>query len=137
MDTTRLGTLLGNGETISVLASADATAWPNAAVFGSPRLLDDGRVAVGLADNRTWSNLKVNPRAVLLAFQPAPQVVAWRGLRAYLELEEARDSGPLYDQFLADIASVAGKGAARMVRRVALFRVLELRPLLDMPHGAG
>jgi len=134
MDLVRLGKVLGEAGTICVLASADAEAWPNAAVFGSPQLLDDGRVAVGLADNRTWHNLTANPRAVLLAFQPAPQLVAWRGVRAYLELEEAQENGPLHDQFLAGIAREAGEGAARMVRRVALFRVVALRPLLELPR---
>lgn len=135
MDTTRLGNLLADPQTISVLASADDQAQPNVAVFGSPQLLKDGRLMLALSDNRTWENLEKNRHAVLLTFKPAEQVFAWQGVRAYLELERAESEGPLFEQLLVDVERQAGRMAARMVRRAALFKVRELRPLLDTPKG--
>jgi len=134
MDTTQFKTLLEDPQAIAVLGSASAEGQPNVAVFGSPRLLEDGRLLMALGDNRTWACLQQNRHAVLMVFKPAAQVLAWRGVRAYLELEKEETQGPLFQALRAEIEEQAGVMAARAVRRAVIFQVTGLRPLLDMPR---
>jgi hypothetical protein len=131
MDVKNLKELLEDQGSIAVLASADDASQPNAAVFGSPRVMEDGRVMLGLADNRTWQNLQENSRALLLVFQPGEQFFNWRGLRAQLEFDEAHEDGPLFDRLVAGVEEEAGRMAAQAIRRAVLFRVSGMRPLID------
>ena len=131
MDVRNLKELLEDQGSIAGLASADDAALPNAAVFGSPRVMEDGRVMVGLGDNRTWQNLQENKHALPLVFQPGAQIFSWRGVRAQLELDESYEDGPLFDRLIAGVEEEAGRMAAQATRRAVLFRVSGLRPLID------
>jgi len=134
MDTSQLKALLEDPQAIAVLATGDAQGQPNVAVFGSPRLLDDGRLLLALGDNRTWEYLQQNRRAALMVFKPGAQILSWRGVRAYLELDHVETEGPLFQQLLAAVETQAGAMAARAVRRAVIFEVTGLRPLLDLPR---
>jgi len=118
-----------------VLSTSDKDGQVNSAIFGSCRLLDDDRVAVGLGDDRTLANLGQSAHATLLFATPGTTVFNWQGARIYLELTELVGSGPVFDQSISDIEQQAGKMAARMITTVALFKVTEVRPLIDFPGG--
>ena len=133
MEIDELKAFLDDPQVIKVMASTDSGGLPNAAVFGSPRIMEDGRLLIGLSRNRTSVNLEENGRAVLMAFVPSEEFLAWRGIRVYLELESMETEGPVLERLRENIASQAGRGAARMVVRAAIFRIVSQRPLLDMP----
>ncbi len=128
----RLDRLLAAPGHIAVLATADRAGQPNAAVFGSLRRLDEQTLALGLGDNRSLANLRQNPKATLLLCLPAPELLAWQGLRVALELELIETTGPLFDQFLAEATAQAGRLAARTLRQVTTFRINSWRPLIDL-----
>jgi len=65
------------------MASADATGKTNIAIYARPRVLDDGRVALLLANRLTLSNLRSNPHAAYLFIENGP---GYRGIRLYLEV---------------------------------------------------
>jgi len=132
MDTSLLESLLNDPQGIKVLSTCNGVGAPNVAVFGSARLLEDGHVRFGLSDNRSWENLRVNRRAVLMVFKPAEQVLAWQGVRAYLTLDEVVEAGPVLEGVRTEVEQQAGTMAARMVKRVVRFRIDMLRPLIDM-----
>ena len=113
------------------LATADKQGKVDCAVFGSCRLLDNDTVVVGLGNNRTLANLKLNPHATLLLATPGPSVFNWQGARIYLKLTELLESGVLFDETIAQIERDAGKMAARMIKTVATLTITEVRPIVD------
>ncbi|PLY06954.1 MAG: hypothetical protein C0624_03975 [Desulfuromonas sp.] len=135
MDTTQLKDLLADPESIAVLASGSPEGEPNVAVFGSPRLLDDGRVMLALGDNLTWENLSRTRRATLMVFKPGEHIFRWQGVRAYLELDDEETEGALFQELLASVERQAGAMAARAVRRAVFLQVKRLRPLIDMSRS--
>ena len=66
---------------IGALSTADKEGDVNAAVFGSPRLLDDRTMVMAIGDNRSFRNLQDNPLAVFLVVHPAESVADWKGVR--------------------------------------------------------
>ncbi len=117
---------------IGVLATADRQGRPNLAYFGSPRLTPEGTLVVGLGQNRTLANLEQNPRAVFLALESSPVGFQTPGWRLYLEVEEIQRQGAVLDEVRSFIAEKAGEQAARMIQAGVVFRVEEVRPLVDM-----
>lgn len=115
-----------------VLCSSDGQGDVNAAIFGSVRLLDDRTLVVGLGDNRTVENLRVNPKATYVFFAPDPNILAWQGARLYLEAVGFEDSGPVYTETVACAAKAAGKNAAAMLKTAVVFRIERIRPLVDL-----
>lgn len=116
---------------VGTLATSSDDGAPNAAIFGSARLLDDGRIAIALGDNRSLQNLSAQPRAVFVIARPGPSLIAWTGVRLYLTLERLERDGPLLDRLRAAVTAIAGRGAARMLCAAAVFRIEASRPLLD------
>lgn len=55
---------------------------PRPPFFGSPFMVDEKTIVMGLARNRTLANLQENPRAVFLIMEPAKTLPEWRGVRA-------------------------------------------------------
>jgi predicted pyridoxine 5'-phosphate oxidase superfamily flavin-nucleotide-binding protein len=82
---------------VGVLGTADKQGQPNAAYFGSMRLIDDGSVVMGLGNNRSLKNLEENPLAVLFCVTESPVGFQTPGLRLYLKLKEIQKSGPLFN----------------------------------------
>jgi len=56
---------------VGVLATTNKAGQPNVAYFGSPKLMDDGTLVMGLGGNRSLANLEENPQAV---FSQLPKV---------------------------------------------------------------
>ena len=65
-----------------IMASADSEGRVNVAVYARPRVLEDGRVALILANRLTLNNLRSNPHAAYLFIEKGP---GYQGLRLYLK----------------------------------------------------
>ena len=117
------------------LSTADKAGKVDSAVFGSPRMTDEKTVVMGLGKNRTLANLQQNPHAVYLIMEPGATLMDWKGIRVYLKAQNIATSGPVLDNYKAQMAKVAGEDAAKMIHAAVSFVVTEVRPLIDMGQG--
>ncbi|MCK5552746.1 MAG: pyridoxamine 5'-phosphate oxidase family protein [Deltaproteobacteria bacterium] len=117
---------------IGTLSTANKMGEVNVAVFGSPRLVDENTVVMGIGNNRSFRNLQRNPRAVFIVMQPGQTVKDWKGARVYLEAVDMETEAEFYEEIKRGIAKVAGQEAAEMLRAAIRFRITEVRPIVDM-----
>lgn len=117
---------------VGVLSTADKEGQPNAAYFGSLRLMEDGTVILGLGNNRSLNNLEENPLAVLFCVAESPVTFKTPGYRLYLNARKIQKEGPLLDDVKKAIAEHAGEDAAKMIVAAVAFEVTEVRPLIAM-----
>ena len=117
---------------VGVLGTSDKNGQPNVAYFGSPRLMEDGTLVMGLSSNRSLGNLEENPLAVFFAITESPVTFATPGYRIYLKVKEIQKEGPLLDGVKKAIAEHAGEEAAGMIVAGVAFEVTEARPLVAM-----
>ncbi len=117
---------------VGVLSTADDRNRPNAAVVGSARLPDSQALIIGLGANRSLQNLQENPRAVFTFFDPGPTPFAWQGARLYLRVLQIETEGPLFAEMVAGVTRQAGRAAGRRIRAAVLFRIEQVRPLIDL-----
>lgn len=117
---------------VGVLSTADKQGQPNAAYFGSVRLMEDGTVVLGLGNNRSLENLEENPLAVLFVVTESPVAFTTPGYRLYLKAKDVQKEGPLLDGVKQAIAQHAGEEAAKMIVAGVVFEVTETRPLVAM-----
>lgn len=123
--------LLSNPNRISILSTIDGKGAPNMAIFGSVQIKDD-LIVIGLSENRSLKNLRLNPLAALMVLVPGSNILAYQGIRLSLECRVLEDSGSLLDEIRAEVSSQAGKAAARMIHFAACFTVLSSRPLVEL-----
>jgi hypothetical protein len=121
----RLGTLSTSGKDGKV----------NVAYFGSPRMVDEKTVIMGIGKNRTFANLQENPHAVFMIMEPGKVITEWKGVRVYLKMRECHTSGEKLDQIKAQIAQRAGEAAAKIIYAAVIFEVNEIRPFADFGQG--
>ena len=121
----RLGTLSTSGKDGKV----------NVAYFGSPRMVDEKTVIMGLGKNRTFANLQENPHAVFMIMEQGKAITEWKGVRVYLKMKEYRTSGETLDQIKTQIAQRAGEAAAKIIYAAVIFEVNEVRPFADFGQG--
>ncbi|MCA9703546.1 MAG: pyridoxamine 5'-phosphate oxidase family protein [Methanolinea sp.] len=107
----------------------------DSAVFGSPHMIDEKTVVMGLGKNRTLANLQENPYAVFLIMEPGETITDWKGVRVYLKRTDLATSGPLLDGLKSQLARVAGEAVANMMDAAVKFEIIEIRPLIDMGQG--
>lgn len=120
-----------NKETrVGALATADKNGTPNAAVFGSPRMIDEETVIMAIGDNRSFQNLQENPKATFIVIEPGETSTDWRGARVYLEMETHERYGELLDSFREKIRKVAGDQSANAIIAAIRFKVTDVRPLI-------
>jgi hypothetical protein len=117
---------------IGALATANKEGDVNVAVFGSPRMVDENTVVMGIGENRSYRNLQRNPKAVFIVMEPGETVMDWKGARVYLEAVDLVSEGEFYDQTKQNIAKAAGVQAARMIQAAVRFKITEVRPIVDM-----
>jgi hypothetical protein len=120
---------------IGSLSTADASGKVDAAIFGSPRMIDDHIVVMGLGNNRTFANLQKNPHAVFMIAEPGATPMDWKGVRVYLKVKSSASSGPQLEGYKKQIAQAIGKEAAEMIYATVTFEVTEVRPLMDIGQG--
>lgn len=120
---------------IGTLSTANKSGKVNTAVFGSPRMIDDKTIVMGLGKNRTFANLQENPHAVFLILEPGKTPMDWKGIRVYLKAKSSATSGPQLDNYKDQLAQAIGKEATKMIYATVTFEVTEVRPLFDMGQG--
>ncbi len=117
---------------IGTLSTANGAGDVNVAVFGSPQMIDENTVVMGIGKNRTFRNLQENPKAVFIILEPGETVMDWGGARVYLETLDIETGGGFYDQIKENIAKAAGSQAADMIHAAIRFRITEVRPPVDI-----
>ena len=120
---------------LGTLSTASKKGNVNAAVFGSPRMVDEKTVVMGLGRDRSLEYLQENPNAVFLIMEPGKSLTEWKGIRVYLKMKTAATSGPKLDDYKIQMAKAFGPDAANMVHAAVTFEVTEVRPLVDMGQG--
>jgi len=132
MDRKELMDLFNKMPRIGTLSTANKEGDVNVAVFGSPRMIDEDTVIMGIGNNRTFRNLERNPKAVFIVMEPGPTVMDWKGARVYLEAVAMEQEGQLFDDVKRGIAKVAGQQAADMLHAAIRFTITEVRPIVDI-----
>jgi len=116
---------------IGALSTANKKGEVDVAVFGSPQMIDENTVVMGIGRNRTFSNLQENPKAVFMVVEPGKTVMDWKGARVYLEVLDLESGGGFFEEIKAGIAKAAGKQAADMIHVAVRFNVTEVRPIVE------
>ena len=116
---------------IGTLSTSNKLGDVNVAVFGSPRMIDENTVVMGIGENRTFRNLQRNPKAVFIIMEPGETIMDWKGARIYLEAVDMETGGEFYDKVKHNIAKAAGQQAADMIHAAIRFKITEVRPLVD------
>jgi len=132
MDRKELMTLFNKQPRIGTLSTANKLGDVNVAVFGSPRMIDENTVVMGIGENRSFRNLQRNPKAVFIVMEPGETVMDWKGARVYLEAVDVEMSGELYNKIKHDIAKAVGQQGADMIHAAIRFNITEVRPLVDV-----
>ena len=121
---------------LGTLSTADTKGNVDCAYFGSPRMVDEKTIVMGIGKNRTYSNLLENPHAVFLIMEPGKTLKEWKGVRIYVELKEHETFGQELDKMRAAIAEKVGPEAANQMIYAALtFEIKDIRPLADFGQG--
>jgi hypothetical protein len=120
---------------LASLSTANKEGKVDSAYFGSPRMIDEKTLIMGLGNSRTFSYLRENPYAVFLIMEPGQTVMDWKGVRLYLKMTGYETSGPKYDALKAQIAKSSGEAAARIIYALVSFEIYEMRPLADFGQG--
>ena len=118
---------------IGVLSTSNRDGDVNAAVFGSPRMIDKNTVIMGIGENRTFKNLLENPKAVFFVVEPGETMMKWKGVRIYLTVESIEKEGDFFIQIRRDIAKGASDDAAKMIKAAIRFKITEVRELIAPP----
>jgi hypothetical protein len=116
---------------IGTLSTANRNGEVNVAVFGSPQMIDENTVVMGIGRNRSFRNLQENPKAVFIVVEPGKTLMDWKGARVYLEAVEIEKGGGFFDEVKEGIAKAAGKAAADMIHAAVRFRVTEIRSVVE------
>ncbi|TYO96829.1 pyridoxamine 5'-phosphate oxidase [Geothermobacter ehrlichii] len=131
MNRKELMALFNNPTRLGTLATADSSGKVDNAVFSALQMVDENTVMMAIGDNRSYANLRENPRAAFVFFHPAPDPYAWQGGRVYMSVVKADESGPVFDQMVGTVRQMAGDRAADNIKAVLTFAIDEVRPLID------
>jgi len=117
---------------IGTLSTANRNGEVNVAVFGSPQMIDENTVIMGIGRNRSFRNLQENPRAVFIVVEPGKTMMDWKGARVYLEVMDIEKGGGFFEEVKDGIAKAAGQAAADIIHAAIRFKVTEVRPVVDL-----
>jgi hypothetical protein len=131
MDRKELMALFNKQPRIGVLATSNKLGDVNAAVFGSPRMIDENTVVMGIGPNRSFRNLERNPKAVFIVVEPGKTAADWVGARVYLEAVTMETGGPFFDEIKRGVAKTAGKQAADGLHAAIRFKITGVRAVMD------
>jgi hypothetical protein len=120
---------------LGTLSTSSKDGKVNSAYFGSPYMIDEKTIIMGLTRNRTLSYLQENPGAVFMIMEPGKALSEWKGVRIYVKMTDCSTAGDALEKIRARITAVAGEAAARMIHAALTFEVLEVRPLADFGQG--
>ena len=117
---------------IGSLSTANNAGEVNTAVFGSPQMIDENTVIMGIGRNRSLRNLQENPKAVFLVMEPGDSLMDWKGARVYLEVIDIETGGGFFDQVKEGIVAAVGEQAGEIIKAAIRFKITEVRPIVDM-----
>ena len=120
---------------LGCLSTAGKDGKVNVAYFGSPRMIDEKTIVMGIGKNRTFTYLQENPYAVFMIMEPGKAPTEWKALRLYVKMTECNTTGEKFDGFVAQVAKVAGEAAAKLIHASVTFEVYEIKPLADFGQG--
>lgn len=120
---------------LGCLSTANKAGKVNVAYFGSPRMVDEKTIVMGLGKNRTFAYLQENPQGVFMIMEPAQSPTEWKGVRLYVKMMGCDTSGEKYENFKAQVAKVAGETAAKLIHAAVSFEIYEIKPLADFGQG--
>jgi putative heme iron utilization protein len=130
MDNKQVMEMFNRQARIGALATANKKGEVNAAVFGSPRMIDEKTIIMAIGDNRSFRNLQENPKASFIVVEPGTEPATWKGARLYLEVESFERYGEVLDSFRENIRKVAGNRSADAIVAAIRFKITEIRPLI-------
>jgi hypothetical protein len=130
MDRKELMELFNHRPRNSLLVTSNRKGEVNAAVYGTPRMIDENTIVLASRDSRTYRYLQENPLAAVIVMEPGEVGRNSRGVRVYLELIAIETEGELLRTFKQDVAGRAGKESAAALHAAMRFRILEVRPLV-------
>jgi hypothetical protein len=120
---------------LGTLSTADKNGRVNSGYFGSPRMIDEKTVVMGLGKNRTLANLQENPYACFLILEPGATLPDWKGVRVSMKMIDCQTSGDKLDTMKSRIAEAAGDKTAKMIHAAVTFEIEEIRPLVSLGQG--
>jgi hypothetical protein len=120
---------------LGTLSTSSKDGKVNSAYFGSPYMIDEKTIIMGLTRNRTLSYLQENPNAVFTIMESGKALSEWKGVRIYVKMTDCSTAGEQLEKIKARIATAAGEAAAKMIQAALTFDVLEIRPLADFGQG--
>jgi len=132
MDRQKLMELFNKQPRIGALATANKKGDVNVAVFGSPQMIDENTVVMGIGQNRSFRNIQRNPKAVFIVMEPGETVMDWKGARVYLEAIDIETNDSFFNQIKSNIAKAAGPQAAEMIHAAIRFKITEVRAIVDV-----
>jgi len=130
MDKKQVMEMFNRKSRIGALATASSSGDVNAAVFGSPRMINEDTVIMAIGDNRSFKNLQENPKASFIVVEPGESPTDWKGARLYLEMDSFERYGELLDSFREKIRKVAGDKSANAIVAAIRFKITDVRPLI-------
>ena len=130
MDRKEVMELFNKQPRIGSLSTSSSQGEVNVAVFGSPQMIDENTVIMGIGKNRSFQNLQENPKAAFIVMEPGKTAMDWKGCRVYLEAQTIETEGGLLKQIKGKIAEAAGEAAAQMIHAAIRFKVTDVRPLI-------
>ena len=114
-----------------LLITANGKGKVNAAVYGSPKMIDENTVVLSTRENRSYQYLRENPEAAIIVVEPGEISRTSKGVKVYLELTRIETEGELLNKFKEEVTGRAGKEAAEGVKAAIRFKITEVRPLVD------
>ena len=124
-----------NQAKVGSLSTANKAGKVDVAHFGSPQMIDEQTIVMGIGKNRTFENLQENPSAVFMIMEPGEAPPEWHGVRLYLTMTSCQTSGEMLEGIRSKVAEVAGEGAAKMMHAAVTFEIQETRPVADFGQG--
>lgn len=108
-----------------IMATASKLGVVNTAVFAVPRIGVGETVIWGMVDGQTWENVRENPSASYAYFASGE---GYRGVRLSLVLERTESEGKTLEE-IREWVRKKTPADPEMVKHVAYFKVVEMRPL--------
>jgi predicted pyridoxine 5'-phosphate oxidase superfamily flavin-nucleotide-binding protein len=130
MDRRRVMEMFNKKSRIGALATSNRNGDVNAAVFGSPQMIDEDTIIMAIGDNRSFKYLQENPKASFIVIEPGETITQWQGVRLYLEVVDFERYGEVLDSFRENIRKVAGKQSADAIKAAIRFKIVDVRPLI-------
>jgi len=111
---------------ICILASSDKNGKVTAAIYSSPRVLEDGTVCFIMRERLSYHNLLENPHAACMFIEHGR---GYQGIRLYLE-KLREDNDPELISRMTRRNLTPGEDTAKGPKHVVIFRVEKILPLI-------